>query len=475
MSGNEEINMADIRESGQGISKRKQCESFTIDFSQGGGQKENLQDAFLKFKKDKQKEIRNQKKMKRRRKKKQRNPQQMQRLRAKFVTQAKKYFGTPYAKRYWTPEDEEYYSKRFLDCCGLVRQVLLDLRKEFGFRIGPWNQAYMYDTLPITIEREEDMKAGDLVFISGIYPNPKSRQQKHHMTHVEIWAGNGCKTIGARWNKGKVQVFDHYKFQPKSFHSEQYYFKSIDTWLAGTCKSFCPEHKWKRRKFNPSKKSVFSLSGEQKKSSEAGPSSEKSDQEKLGQGVVEEEMTTGEERNEETEKAQMAKAEKTEEDEEFEEQDEDYGEDDEEDGYDDDEDYDEEDDDTYLYQEDDVGQEDQDDINATPMDLQSQILSTSSSMASLQNYDSNTRSSGATNQNTESIRRSNLAIETQLASKCSITDKNGKNINNSSSSASLDSVFSKATNSMLRGKGSQSCSQLSLASKQAVKESRGQQ
>jgi hypothetical protein len=56
------------------------------------------------------------------------------------------------------------------------------------------------------------------------------------MTHVEIWAGDGCKTIGARWNKGKVQVFDHYKFQAKSFHSEQYYFKSIDTWLGGTCK-----------------------------------------------------------------------------------------------------------------------------------------------------------------------------------------------------------------------------------------------
>lgn len=71
--------------------------------------------------------------------------------------------------------DEEYYSKRFLDCCGLVRQVMLDLRKELGFRIGPWNQAYMYDTLPITIEREEDMKPGDLVFISGIYPNPKCK------------------------------------------------------------------------------------------------------------------------------------------------------------------------------------------------------------------------------------------------------------------------------------------------------------
>lgn len=257
--------------------KRKQCESFTIDFVQGGGQKESLQDAFLKFQKDKQKEIKNQRKMKRKRKKKQRNRQHMQKLRAKFMAQTKKYFGTPYAKRYWTPDDEEYYSKRFLDCCGLVRQVMLDLRKEFGFRIGPWNQAYMYDTLPITIEREEDMKPGDLVFISGIYPNPKSRQQKHNMTHVEIWAGDGCKTIGARWNKGKVQVFDHYKFQPKSFHSEQYIFKSIDTWLAGTCKSHCQEHKWKRRKFNPSKKSVFAMGADKK---DKTTNQEKGDQEK---------------------------------------------------------------------------------------------------------------------------------------------------------------------------------------------------
>lgn len=45
--------------------------------------------------------------MKRKRKKKQRNPQQMQKLRAKFVAQAKKYFGTPYAKRYWTPDGIE--------------------------------------------------------------------------------------------------------------------------------------------------------------------------------------------------------------------------------------------------------------------------------------------------------------------------------------------------------------------------------
>lgn len=65
---------------------------------------------------------------------------------------------------------KEYKSNIFLDCCGLVRRALLDLRKDFGFRIGPWNQAYMLDTLPLEIE-EENMQPGDLVFISGIYFN----------------------------------------------------------------------------------------------------------------------------------------------------------------------------------------------------------------------------------------------------------------------------------------------------------------
>lgn len=43
-----------MEESGQGINKQKQCEAFTVDLSQGAEQKESLQDAFLKFKKDKQ-------------------------------------------------------------------------------------------------------------------------------------------------------------------------------------------------------------------------------------------------------------------------------------------------------------------------------------------------------------------------------------------------------------------------------------
>ena len=49
-----------------------------------------------------------------------------------------------------------------------------DLVEDFGFYIGPWNQAYMYDTLPITVDNEKDMKPGDLVFISATYFNPKS-------------------------------------------------------------------------------------------------------------------------------------------------------------------------------------------------------------------------------------------------------------------------------------------------------------
>jgi len=51
---------------------------------------------------------------------------------------------------------------------------MYDLAKEFGFIIGPWNQSYMYDTLPQTVTNLSDVKPGDLVFISAIYYNQKS-------------------------------------------------------------------------------------------------------------------------------------------------------------------------------------------------------------------------------------------------------------------------------------------------------------
>lgn len=62
------------------------------------------------------------------------------------------------------------------------------------------------------------------------------KKQKHDLTHVEIWLGDGPKTIGSRWHKGKVQVFDSYRFKATSYHSEKYIFKSIDTWLMGICR-----------------------------------------------------------------------------------------------------------------------------------------------------------------------------------------------------------------------------------------------
>jgi hypothetical protein len=52
-----------------------------------------------------------------------------------------------------------------------VRKVMRDLENYFGFRIGPGNQSYMFDTLPKTIDNLNDVKPGDLVFISGIYYN----------------------------------------------------------------------------------------------------------------------------------------------------------------------------------------------------------------------------------------------------------------------------------------------------------------
>ncbi|XP_013402524.1 protein polyglycylase TTLL10 isoform X3 [Lingula anatina] len=191
------------------------------------------------------------------------DPTRLWNLRMKFLEQAKKYFGIPYAKKYWSPKDPEYFSSQFLDCCGLVRQVLRDMEAELGFRVGQWNQAYQFDTLPITVEKEEDMKPGDLVFIAATYYNPKSKKQRHDMVHVEIWLGDGPKTIGARWQRGKVQVFDSYQFEAKSYHSPTYIFKSIDTWLMGICQSYCPEHPWRTSRYDPSKRSVFSYSDDQ--------------------------------------------------------------------------------------------------------------------------------------------------------------------------------------------------------------------
>lgn len=90
----------------------------------------------------------------------------------RFIKQCEKYLGIPYAKRYRKPEDPLHNAPLFLDCCALVRRAIYDLKSDFGFHLGPGNQAYQYDTLPIELN-EDEMKPGDIIFYSATYYSPK--------------------------------------------------------------------------------------------------------------------------------------------------------------------------------------------------------------------------------------------------------------------------------------------------------------
>ena len=67
--------------------------------------------------------------------------------------------------------------KEYLDCCALFRKALRQLRPDFGFDIGPWNQAYLFATLPRKLELSE-VKPGDLLFVEGTYFKGRKKQQK---------------------------------------------------------------------------------------------------------------------------------------------------------------------------------------------------------------------------------------------------------------------------------------------------------
>ena len=127
-----------------------------------------------------------------------------------------------------------------------MRHAFNLLKEDFGFGLGRWNQSYQYDILPEEITFEE-MQPGDLIFYSGIfYPDKNLKPQIHNMTHVEIFLGEGEKTIGSRYrgSDGTVDIFDTFQFMSERYYNIKYHFKSIDTWLKGIHKSFCPEHKW---------------------------------------------------------------------------------------------------------------------------------------------------------------------------------------------------------------------------------------
>lgn len=164
-------------------------------------------------------------------------------LREKFIDAAKRYIGVPYAKRFKAEDEPE--APLYLDCCALVRRAVMDLQDDFGIILGKWNQAYQMDTLPLKL-LESELRPGDLIFYEGLYLSKRSKVQKHNNVHVEIFLGGetGEATIGSRFHNGKVSIFPSYKFTSTKWSLVQYHFRSLDTWLEGECRSYCPEHPW---------------------------------------------------------------------------------------------------------------------------------------------------------------------------------------------------------------------------------------
>ena len=186
------------------------------------------------------------------------NPLRMSELREKFLSTAKTLLGIPYGKKYLLAHPE-YDGGVFLDCCALVRRTVSILKEEFGFALSRWNQAYQFDVLPDEIPYEE-MKPGDLVFYSGIYyPDLNLKEQPHNMTHVEIFLGEGEKTIGSRDSTGVVSIYDTFQFASENYYNIEYHFKSIDTWLKGIHRSFCNEHKWHEEVVKGNEKNKYSI------------------------------------------------------------------------------------------------------------------------------------------------------------------------------------------------------------------------
>jgi len=147
----------------------------------------------------------------------------------------------------------------YLDCCGLVRRCLLDLKEDFGFEVGPWNQSYLFDTLPQDLADEPGsqsssrLKPGDLIFWTAEYDDPSKPPQKHDLVHIEVYVGDGPSgegTIGSRYEgpgvtSPGVAAFESYRsFAGHLAHGHQLLFRSIDTWLDGICVSHCAMCSW---------------------------------------------------------------------------------------------------------------------------------------------------------------------------------------------------------------------------------------
>ncbi len=171
-------------------------------------------------------------------------------LRKKFLEQCEKYMGVPYHPSYHKDPSSPYHNAPlYLDCCGLTRRALQDLSTDFGFLIGPGNQAYQFETCPVELT-EEQLRPGDLVFTEGTYFKEGKTQQKHNMVHVEVFCGNEehpLRTIGARRQTGAIEYHDSYKFTSKNYEITKYYFRSLDTWLSGVCKPLIDPAYWEKK------------------------------------------------------------------------------------------------------------------------------------------------------------------------------------------------------------------------------------
>ena len=176
---------------------RKKAEALFV--GQQDGSKNNLQANFMKFREQKIRERKIMKLCQQSNGENRRSQEFKDALRQKFIDTAKRYLGVPYALRYKNPEDP--VAPLYLDCCGLVRQVVQDLKEDFGFIIGKWNQAYQMDTLPIVLN-DQELKPGDLIFYEGAYNSKRSKPQKHNNVHVEIFLGG---------ETGMIMYIDHSK------------------------------------------------------------------------------------------------------------------------------------------------------------------------------------------------------------------------------------------------------------------------
>eukprot|EP01017_Pseudomicrothorax_dubius_P015750 TRINITY_DN1801_c0_g1_i2.p1 TRINITY_DN1801_c0_g1~~TRINITY_DN1801_c0_g1_i2.p1 ORF type:complete len:142 (+),score=30.63 TRINITY_DN1801_c0_g1_i2:121-546(+) len=100
----------------------------------------DLRSRFEEFRKRKMEKLRYSQGLKQAQPTDRKDPTFKRALREKFIQTARKYIGIPYGKRYLKPEDPLYNSPLFLDCCALIRQIVYDLREEFGFVLPGYNQ-----------------------------------------------------------------------------------------------------------------------------------------------------------------------------------------------------------------------------------------------------------------------------------------------------------------------------------------------